>query len=133
MLKLCVNVTRNLGRSRGGGLHQRYATTLCRSGFGDLPRWCDHGIRLTAAGVASVLVPLVASSTSHQRANAQWLSKEGGAIHLPQSDMNPQQLATLVLGMKRERLVNMANAAYVQGRRNAVDTIAKILEDLAGV
>ncbi len=142
-------LTHQSGKQHVEGLRQRYAELGVEAEvvdfINDMPRRyaevdlviCRAGAitvsELTAAGVASVLVPLVASSTSHQRANAQWLSKEGGAIHLPQSDMSPQQLAALVLGMKREDCLNMANAAYVQGRRNAVDTIAKILEDLAGV
>ena len=51
---------------------------------------------LTAAGVASVLVPLVASTTSHQRDNAQWMAKQGASIHMPQSELNPQSLAALL-------------------------------------
>ena len=35
---------------------------------------------LTAAGVASVLVPLVASTTSHQRDNARWMAQQNAAI-----------------------------------------------------
>ncbi|HJV51925.1 MAG TPA: undecaprenyldiphospho-muramoylpentapeptide beta-N-acetylglucosaminyltransferase, partial [Noviherbaspirillum sp.] len=48
---------------------------------------------LTAAGVASVLVPLVASTTSHQRDNAQWMAKQKAAIHLPQSEMSTERMA----------------------------------------
>ena len=47
------------------------------------------------------------------------------------SEMTAEKLAQLVLKMQREQCLAMANAAYVQGRRQAVDTIAKILEDLA--
>ncbi|HYM47964.1 MAG TPA: undecaprenyldiphospho-muramoylpentapeptide beta-N-acetylglucosaminyltransferase, partial [Burkholderiaceae bacterium] len=41
---------------------------------------------LAAAGVASVLVPLVVATTSHQRANAQFMAANDAAIHLPQSE-----------------------------------------------
>src|SRR5690606_33485316 len=54
---------------------------------------------LTAAGVASVLVPLLVSTTTHQRDNAQWMKKQGAAIHLPQTEMQPQQLADLLQNM----------------------------------
>jgi UDP-N-acetylglucosamine--N-acetylmuramyl-(pentapeptide) pyrophosphoryl-undecaprenol N-acetylglucosamine transferase len=46
---------------------------------------------LTAAGVASVLVPLVASTTSHQRDNAQWMAKQGAAIHMPQTELSARR------------------------------------------
>lgn len=86
---------------------------------------------LTAVGVASILVPLVASSTSHQKANAEWLSRAGGAIHLPQTELTASRLAELIQCMQRERCLQMAQAAYQMGKRDANQTIAKILEDLA--
>ena len=42
---------------------------------------------LTAAGVASVLVPFVASTTSHQRDNAVWMDAQEAAVHLPQGEL----------------------------------------------
>ena len=86
---------------------------------------------LTAAGIASVLVPFVASTTSHQRDNAQWMEKQQAAIYLPQAELTPQRLATLLTDMKREDCVAMAEAAHRQGRRDANETIADILEKLA--
>ncbi|MGI4847601.1 MAG: undecaprenyldiphospho-muramoylpentapeptide beta-N-acetylglucosaminyltransferase [Janthinobacterium lividum] len=86
---------------------------------------------LTAAGIASVLVPLVASTTSHQRDNARWMAAQGAAVHLPQTEMTAQGLATLLAGMTRERCLAMAEAAYSQGRRDANSAIAGILEQLA--
>lgn len=85
---------------------------------------------LTAAGVASVLVPLLVSTTTHQRDNAQWMEKQGAAIHLPQTEMQPQQLANLLQNMTRERCLQMAEAAYANGRRDANATIADVLEQL---
>ena len=86
---------------------------------------------LTAAGIASVLVPFVASTTSHQRDNAQWMEKQQAAVYLPQAELTPQRLATLLTDMTREGCVAMAEAAYRQGRRDANETIADILEKLA--
>jgi UDP-N-acetylglucosamine:LPS N-acetylglucosamine transferase len=57
---------------------------------------------LTAAGVASVLVPLVASTTSHQRDNAQWMAKQGAAIHLPQTEMSAASLSALLASLTRD-------------------------------
>ncbi len=78
---------------------------------------------LTAAGVASVLVPFVASTTSHQRDNAQWMAKQQAAVHLPQSELTPQRLATLLTDMTRERLPgDGGGGATRQGKRDANET-----------
>ncbi|NEX64515.1 undecaprenyldiphospho-muramoylpentapeptide beta-N-acetylglucosaminyltransferase [Noviherbaspirillum galbum] len=87
---------------------------------------------LTAAGVASVLVPLVASTTSHQRDNAQWMAKQDAALHLPQSELSPERLAALLQSLKREDCLRMAEAAHAIGRRQANEEIAKVLEQVAG-
>ncbi len=86
---------------------------------------------LTAAGVASVLVPLVASTTSHQRDNAQWMAAQNAAIHLPQSELNPEHLAALLRGMTRDTCSQLAQSAWEQGRRDANEAIARVLEELA--
>ena len=86
---------------------------------------------LTAVGVASLLVPLVASSTSHQKENAEWLEKNGGAMHIPQTTLNPSMLANVLMEMTRERCIQMASAAYLLGKRNSGEVIAELLEELA--
>ncbi len=104
----------------------RYAAAdlvICRAGAITVAELC-------AAGVASVLVPLVVSTTSHQRNNAQWMAKAGAATHLPQADMDKVALASLMRGMTRETCQQMAEAAYRQGRRDANDAIAGVLEEL---
>ena len=87
---------------------------------------------LTAAGVASVLVPFVASTTSHQRDNAVWMDKQGAALHLPQGELNPQRLASLLQDTTRARCLAMAEAAHGVGKRDANEAIARELERLAG-
>jgi UDP-N-acetylglucosamine--N-acetylmuramyl-(pentapeptide) pyrophosphoryl-undecaprenol N-acetylglucosamine transferase len=86
---------------------------------------------LTAAGVASVLVPLVASTTSHQRDNAQWMAKQNAAIHMPQTELNPQSLSALLQTLTRGACLNMATAARAAGKRDANNAIAQELEKLA--
>jgi UDP-N-acetylglucosamine--N-acetylmuramyl-(pentapeptide) pyrophosphoryl-undecaprenol N-acetylglucosamine transferase len=86
---------------------------------------------LTAAGVASVLVPLVASTTSHQRDNAQWMASQKAAVHLPQGELNPERMAQLLQSLTREECRTMAEAAHGIGRRQANETIANVLEELA--
>lgn len=96
---------------------------ICRAGAITVAELC-------AAGVASVLVPLVVSTTSHQRDNAQWMAQAGAAIHLPQPELAPSSLAALLTEMTRERCLQLAEAAHRQGRRDANDAIARVLEAL---
>ena len=87
---------------------------------------------LTAAGVASMLVPLVASTTSHQRDNAQWMQSQNAALHLPQTELTPALLAAKLQAIRREDCLAMAQAAFAVGQRQANEAIAIILEELAG-
>ena len=86
---------------------------------------------LTAAGVASVLVPFVASTTSHQRDNAQWMAGQKAAVYLAQGELTPQRLAQLLQTTSRDDCLAMAEAAQAVGRRDANEAIAKVLEQLA--
>ena len=85
---------------------------------------------LTAAGVASFLVPFMASSTSHQRANAIWLSQHNAARHVPQNELTASYLAQLLNVLTRQQCQKMALAAYQVGRRDANALIANELENL---
>ena len=76
---------------------------VCRAGAATVSELC-------AAGVAGVLVPLMVSTTSHQRDNAQWLADQGAGIHLPQSELSPRKLADLLASLTREALLAMAAA-----------------------
>lgn len=86
---------------------------------------------LTATGVASVLVPLLASTTTHQRDNASWMAAQKAALHLPQSGLNPESLAQLLQKLTREDCLAMATAAHENGRRDANAAIAQVLEQVA--
>ena len=77
---------------------------LCRAGAITVSELC-------AAGVASVLVPLVVSTTAHQRDNALMLAQHGAAIHVPQSELTPQGLADLLRTLDRPHLLAMAEKA----------------------
>jgi UDP-N-acetylglucosamine--N-acetylmuramyl-(pentapeptide) pyrophosphoryl-undecaprenol N-acetylglucosamine transferase len=86
---------------------------------------------IAVAGVASILVPLVVSTTSHQRDNAQWMAAHDAAIHLPQAEMTPQKLAELLQQLTRERLLELAQSARKLGKPHATEAIADQLEALA--
>jgi UDP-N-acetylglucosamine--N-acetylmuramyl-(pentapeptide) pyrophosphoryl-undecaprenol N-acetylglucosamine transferase len=85
---------------------------------------------LTAAGVASVLVPFMASSTTHQSNNAQWMAEQKAALHLPQRDLTVEKLRQLIQGLTRNDCLQLAEAAYRLGQREANQAIAQVLEDI---
>ena len=96
---------------------------VCRAGAVTVSELC-------AAGVAAVLVPLVVSTTSHQRDNAMWLAGQGAGIHLPQAELTPQRLADLLAGLTRDVLLAMANKARALARPRAASRVADELERL---
>ena len=104
----------------------RYAwadLVICRAGAITVAELC-------AAGVASVLVPLVVSTTSHQRDNANWMAQSHAALHMPQTEFSAQSLAALMQKISRSQCQQMAQAAYMQGKRDANASIAQVLEEL---
>ena len=106
---------------------RRYAETdvvVCRAGAITVTE-------LAVAGVASVLVPLVVSTTQHQRTNAEFLAERGAAMHLPQVELTAARLAGLLDGLTREQLLEMAKAARTQGRPDATATVAAVIEKVA--
>jgi UDP-N-acetylglucosamine--N-acetylmuramyl-(pentapeptide) pyrophosphoryl-undecaprenol N-acetylglucosamine transferase len=96
---------------------------VCRAGAITVSELC-------AAGVASVLVPLVVSTTSHQRDNATWLAAQGAAVHLPQSELKPKQLAELLKTLTRDVLLTMASKARALAKPKAAARVADELERL---
>lgn len=96
---------------------------LCRAGAVTVSELC-------AAGVASVLVPLVVSTTAHQRDNAQWLAGQGAAVHLPQAEFTPQALAQRLQALDRETLLDMARRARSLARPQAAARVADELQQL---
>ena len=96
---------------------------VCRAGAVTVSELC-------AAGVASVLVPLIVSTTSHQRDNARWLAGQGAGIHLPQADLSPRRLAELLSGLTREALLTMATKARGLARPKAAGRVADQIERL---
>lgn len=105
----------------------RYAAAdvvLCRAGAITVSE-------LAVAGAASVLVPLVVSTTHHQRTNAEFMAGHGAAIHLPQSEATAPRIAQLIAELTRERLQRMAEAARALGKPDATETVASVIEKVA--
>lgn len=96
---------------------------VCRAGAITVSELC-------AAGVPAVLVPLIVSTTAHQRDNAAWMAAQGAAVHLPQSELTPQKLADTLRGLTREALGEMAGKARALARPHAAARVADEIESL---
>jgi UDP-N-acetylglucosamine--N-acetylmuramyl-(pentapeptide) pyrophosphoryl-undecaprenol N-acetylglucosamine transferase len=98
---------------------------VCRAGAVTVSELC-------AAGVAAVLVPLVVSTTAHQRDNAEFMARHGAARHLPQAELNAQALAQLLRDTDRASLLQMAEQARALSQPHAAARVADEIERLAG-
>lgn len=97
---------------------------VCRAGAITVSELC-------AAGVPAVLVPLIVSTTAHQRDNAAWMAAQGAAIHLPQAELSAAKLAELLRGLTRESLLAMADKARALAQPQAAARVADEIEKLA--
>ena len=80
---------------------------------------------LSAAGVASVLVPFPFAVDDHQTGNARFLSEAGAAILLPQTERAPERLAALLRELTREQLAAMADKARALAKPEATRAVAE--------
>jgi UDP-N-acetylglucosamine--N-acetylmuramyl-(pentapeptide) pyrophosphoryl-undecaprenol N-acetylglucosamine transferase len=96
---------------------------ICRAGAITVSELC-------AAGVPAILVPLIVSTTAHQRENAQWMAGQGAAMHLPQAGLTAPALADQLRGLTREGLLAMAVKARGLARPRAAARVADEIEAL---
>ncbi len=96
---------------------------ICRAGAITVSELC-------AAGVPAVLVPLVVSTTAHQRDNAAWMAGQGAAIHLPQTELTAERLAKELSGLTRASLLAMANKARSLAKPHAAARVADEIEKM---
>ncbi len=96
---------------------------LCRAGAITVSELC-------AAGVPALLVPLIVSTTAHQRDNAAWMAGQGAAVHMPQSELTARNLADLLQRLNREELLAMATKARALARPHAAARVADEIEKL---
>jgi UDP-N-acetylglucosamine--N-acetylmuramyl-(pentapeptide) pyrophosphoryl-undecaprenol N-acetylglucosamine transferase len=96
---------------------------LCRAGAITVSELC-------AAGVPSLLVPLVLGTTSHQRDNAGYMVGQGAAVHLAQSALTPPALAMQLKALDRATLLAMAQRARALAMPHAAARVADELDKL---
>ena len=96
---------------------------VCRAGAITVSELC-------AAGVAAVLVPLIVSTTAHQRDNAEFMAAHGAALHLPQTELSAKALAQLLRDIDRSKLLEMAEKARALSKPQAAARVADEIEQL---
>jgi UDP-N-acetylglucosamine--N-acetylmuramyl-(pentapeptide) pyrophosphoryl-undecaprenol N-acetylglucosamine transferase len=107
---------------------QQYAKAdlvICRAGALTIAE-------LAAAGVASILLPFPFAVDDHQTHNARFLSEQGAAILLPQSELTAEKLASLLRELSRERCLEMAKNARSLAKAEATQAVALACNELAG-
>jgi UDP-N-acetylglucosamine--N-acetylmuramyl-(pentapeptide) pyrophosphoryl-undecaprenol N-acetylglucosamine transferase len=106
---------------------RRYAEAdlvICRAGAVTVAE-------LSAAGLASVLVPFPHAVDDHQSANARFLAERGAAILLPQAELTPQRLAEIIARLDRPALADMARRARQLGKPEAAQVVARSCLEMA--
>jgi UDP-N-acetylglucosamine--N-acetylmuramyl-(pentapeptide) pyrophosphoryl-undecaprenol N-acetylglucosamine transferase len=107
---------------------RRYAEAdlvVCRAGAVTIAE-------LSAAGMASVLVPFPHAVDDHQTANARFLAGQGAAVLLPQNELTAERLAEVIRSLDRPALLAMARKARALGKPEAARAVAQGCMALAG-
>lgn len=102
------------------GAYEWADLVICRSGALTVSE-------LAASGAASLLVPFPLAVDDHQTCNARFLSGQGAAWLIPQSDLDPEKLAKLCL-TSREVLHEMAEKAHGLARAEATAEFVAVCE-----
>jgi UDP-N-acetylglucosamine--N-acetylmuramyl-(pentapeptide) pyrophosphoryl-undecaprenol N-acetylglucosamine transferase len=101
---------------------------VCRAGALTVAELC-------AVGVPALLVPYPAAVDDHQTANAQPLANAGAAQVVPESEMTPDYLATLLREwlQSRAQLAQRAAQARALAAPDALRRITEVCLEQAGV
>jgi UDP-N-acetylglucosamine--N-acetylmuramyl-(pentapeptide) pyrophosphoryl-undecaprenol N-acetylglucosamine transferase len=88
---------------------------------------------LVLAGVPAVLVPLPGAPGNHQAANADALCRAGGAVVVPDAELDGERLAGELEALLQdgERLARMGEAGRELARPQAAEEIAGLVESCA--
>lgn len=86
---------------------------------------------LAGCGVCSILIPLPGAIDDHQTTNALYLSENNAAIFLPQKELTPLKLITILLNFANnyKNLLQMAENAYKLGNTDALSKVVSYCLD----
>ena len=90
---------------------------------------------ISVIGRPAILVPYAAAAGDHQTANARGLGEVGGALVVPESELEVGALSGQIAAILSdpELAVLMAHAALSQGRPDATERLVEMVEELSGI
>ncbi|HEY1103018.1 MAG TPA: glycosyltransferase, partial [Burkholderiaceae bacterium] len=97
---------------------------VCRAGASTVTE-------IAAVGAAAVFVPFPAAVDDHQTTNARFLVDAGGGWLVPQQELTPQALASLLQTTTRSALLERAVQAKTMQKTEATDRVVQACEALA--
>jgi len=88
---------------------------------------------ISVIGRPSILIPLAAALRDEQTANARGLAESGGAVLIPEADLADEGLSHGIRAIlsKPDLAGQMAHAALEQGKPDAAESLASLVEDIA--
>ncbi len=99
---------------------------ICRSGAMTVSE-------LAAAGLPAVLVPYPHAIDDHQTKNAHYLADAGAVVLMPQTELTPERLASVLASLLESpgKFVDMAQKARAKAKPDAAQIVAGICLDNA--
>lgn len=107
-------------------LYERVDVAITRAGATTVAELC-------AAGIPALYIPLPWAADDHQTANAQAVTRVGGAEVLPQATTTPAYLATRLRALVGDRalVARMSHAARSLARPQAAAEVAELVQGIA--
>jgi UDP-N-acetylglucosamine--N-acetylmuramyl-(pentapeptide) pyrophosphoryl-undecaprenol N-acetylglucosamine transferase len=97
---------------------------ICRAGASTVTE-------IAAVGTPAVFVPFPHAVDDHQTTNARFLVDAGGGWLVPQAELTPDKLATMLASLTREQLLQRAVAARKLAKTQATEQVVAACEALA--
>lgn len=99
---------------------------ICRAGASTVTE-------IAAVGAAALFVPFPHAVDDHQTRNARFLVDAGAAWLVPQAQLTPQRLASMLQTVQRHTLAHMAQQAQTQAKTQAVAAVVAACQQFAKV
>lgn len=84
-------------------------------------------------GLPAIFVPLPHAVDDHQTANAHWLECQQASFLLPQSQLTPESLKSILITLNRQTCLQMANRAKALANPTSSEQVAKIVLQQLGL
>lgn len=95
---------------------------VCRAGASTVTE-------IAAVGAAAIFVPFPFAVDDHQTRNARFLTDAGGGWLVPQQELSPEKLATMLSNLDRLTLMNTAQKAKMMQKTEATQAIVAACEE----